>query len=33
MAEIGIDIMLRADLQEIRAKSMHLTDLFIELVE
>lgn len=33
MAEIGIDIMLRADLQAIRDKSMRMTDLFIELVE
>jgi len=32
-AEIGIDIMLRADLAEIRNKSMRMTDLFIELVE
>ncbi len=33
LAEIGIDIMLRADLQAIREKSMRMTDLFIELVE
>ena len=33
MAEIGIDIMLRADINEIRRKSMQMTDLFIELVE
>lgn len=33
IAETGIDIMLRADMQEIRAKSMRLTDLFIQLVE
>ncbi|MDH3612342.1 MAG: kynureninase [Gammaproteobacteria bacterium] len=32
-AEIGIDIMLRADMQQIREKSMRMTDLFIELVE
>jgi kynureninase len=33
IAEIGIDIMLRADMNQIREKSMHMTDLFIELVE
>ena len=33
LAEIGIDIMLRADLQAIREKSMRMTDLFVELVE
>lgn len=33
MAEIGIDIMLRADIDQIRDKSMRMTDLFIELVE
>ncbi len=33
IAEIGIDIMLRADMQQIREKSMRMTDLFIELVE
>jgi kynureninase len=33
LAEIGIDIMLRADMQVVRKKSMRLTDLFIELVE
>ena len=32
-AEIGIDIILRADIQAIREKSMRMTDLFIELVE
>jgi len=32
-AEIGIDIMLRADMNTIREKSMRMTDLFIELVE
>jgi len=32
-AEIGIDIILRADMQAIREKSMRMTDLFIELVE
>ncbi len=32
-AEIGIDIMLRADIDKIREKSMRMTDLFIELVE
>lgn len=33
LAEIGIDIMLRADMQAIREKSMRMTDLFIKLVE
>jgi kynureninase len=33
IAEIGIDMLLRADMLEIRAKSMRLTDLFIALVE
>ena len=33
LAEIGIDIALRADMQAVRAKSMRMTDLFIELVE
>jgi kynureninase len=33
IAEIGIDIMLRADMIEIREKSMRMTDLFIDLVE
>jgi len=33
VAEIGIDIMLRADMQAIREKSMRMTDLFVELVE
>lgn len=32
-AEIGIDIMLRADMNLIREKSMRMTGLFIELVE
>jgi len=32
-AEIGIDIMLRADMDEIREKSMRMTDIFIDLVE
>jgi kynureninase len=32
-AEIGIDIMLRADMNAIREKSMRMSDLFIELVE
>lgn len=32
-AEIGIEIMLRADMNLIREKSMRMTDLFIELVE
>jgi kynureninase len=33
VAEIGIDIMLRADLQLVREKAMRMTDLFIELLE
>jgi len=33
LAEIGIDIMLRADMRDIRVKSMRMTDLFINLVE
>ncbi len=33
LAEIGIDIILRAGMQAIRRKSMRMTDLFIELVE
>ncbi len=33
LVEIGIDIMLRADMQAIRDKSMRMTDAFIELVE
>jgi len=33
IAEIGIDIMLRADMSQIREKSMRMTDLFIELVD
>jgi kynureninase len=33
IAEVGIDIMLRADMRHIREKSMRMTDLFIELVE
>ena len=33
IAEVGIDIMLRADMRQIREKSMRMTDLFIELVE
>ena len=33
IAEIGIEITLRADMQAIREKSMRMTDLFIELVE
>lgn len=32
-AEVGIDIFLRADMDEIRKKSLKLTDLFIELIE
>ncbi|MBT6210233.1 MAG: kynureninase [Woeseia sp.] len=33
IAEIGIDLMLRADINEIRRKSMRMTECFIELVE
>ena len=33
VAEAGIDIMCRADLRAVRQKSMHMTDLLIELVE
>lgn len=33
LAEIGIDMLLRADMQQIRQKSMRLTDLFIDLIE
>jgi kynureninase len=33
IAEIGVDIMLRADMSLIRRKSMKMTDQFIELVE
>ena len=33
IAEIGIDIMLRADMSLIREKSMRMTDLFVELVD
>jgi kynureninase len=33
LAEPGIDIMLRADMNAIRDKSMRMTDLFIELVD
>jgi kynureninase len=33
IAEIGIDIMLRADMHAIRDKSQRMTDLFIDLVE
>ena len=33
LAELGIDIMLKADMQQLRAKSMRMTQLFIELVE
>ncbi len=33
IAEMGIDILLRADMQQIREKSMRMTDLFIEMVE
>ena len=33
LAEIGIDIALRADMNAIREKSMRMTGLFIDLVE
>lgn len=33
LAEIGIEIMLGADMQAIREESMRMTDLFVELVE
>jgi kynureninase len=33
LAEIGFDIMLAADMQALRDKSMRMTDLFVELVE
>ncbi len=33
VAEAGIDIMCRADMRAVRQKSMHMTDLLIELVE
>lgn len=33
MSEVGLDIFLRADMQEIRKKSLKLCDLFIQLIE
>jgi kynureninase len=33
IAEIGIDIMLRADINQVREKSKRMTDLFVDLVE
>ena len=33
IAEIGIDMLLRADMAAIREKSMRLTSLFVDLVE
>ena len=33
VAEAGIDIMCRADMRAVRQKSMHMTDLLIELAE
>lgn len=33
MSEIGLDIFLRADMNEIRKKSLKLCDLFIQLIE
>ncbi|MCC3860518.1 kynureninase [Pseudemcibacter aquimaris] len=32
-SEVGLDIFLRADMQEIRKKSLKLCDLFIQLIE
>ena len=33
LIECGIDIFLQADIQQIREKSLKLTDLFIQLVQ
>jgi kynureninase len=33
MSEVGLDIFMRADMNEIRKKSLKLTDLFIQLIE
>lgn len=33
VAEVGLDMFLRADMQQVREKSMRLCDLFIQLVE
>jgi len=33
ISEVGLDMFLRADLQEIRKKSLKLCDLFIQLIE
>ena len=33
MSEVGLDMFLRADMQEIRKKSLKLCDLFIQLIE
>nr|WP_279402449.1 hypothetical protein [Arthrobacter sp. JCM 19049] len=32
MLEVGLDVSLEADQHQLRAKSLELTDLFIELV-
>jgi kynureninase len=33
MSEVGLDIFMRADMNEIRKKSLKLCDLFIQLIE
>lgn len=33
MSEVGLDIFMRADMSEIRKKSLKLTDLFIQLIK
>lgn len=33
MSEVGLDIFMRADMNDIRKKSLKLTDLFIQLIE
>src|SRR5699024_11291594 len=33
VAEVGLDIAARADIDAVRAKSLELSDLFIDLVE
>jgi kynureninase len=33
VAEVGLDIMLQADMQQIRAKSLQMGELFIRLLE
>jgi kynureninase len=32
-AEAGIDLMIRADIEQLRGKSLRMTQIFIELVE